>query len=219
MAQYRMRATGEVLDEDAYKALHPNVSFAPNFVPVDADRIVATVPPIVGVGQRAVLDGIVFDGGKWMQAWRVEDLPPEQVQAIKRAAVNARWADIKAERTRRERGGAKVGSHWFQTDADSRIKFLGIKDKARDALLAGGDASTVLRQGATPIRWKTYDNSFATVTVGLIHDLVEAIGTLDQTAFACAETHRVAMIQSPDPSVYDFSDGWPAIYGEAAWQG
>lgn len=207
-----MKATGDVLDESAYKALHPNVSFAPGFVPVDADRVVVVEPPQVTPFQRAVRDGIVQTAGKWVEAWRIEDLPLDEKNAVFQKIVAERWAEIKELRTKLERGGVRVGSSWFQSDADSRIKFLGLKDKARDAMMSGGTTSTVLYQAGAPIRWKTFDNSFVTVTVGLALDIVEAVGTLDALAFAKAEEHRIAMVTSGDPSNYDYSAGWPATY-------
>lgn len=212
MAEYRMRATGEVLDEEAYRALHPNVSFAPGFDPIDADRIVPTEPPEMGRYQRAVRDGIAYDKGAWLEAWRIEDLPAAEAQDIRRQAMAAQWAAIKARRDECETGGVEVNGAWFQTDASSRIKFLAIKDKARDALLTGGTRTTVINQADTAIRWKTFSNSFITMTVGLALDIVEAVGTLDAQAFARAEQHRLAMMQSPDPGAYDFSAGWPPSY-------
>ena len=35
----------------------------------------------------------------------------------------------------------------------------------------------------------------------------------DQAIFQAAETHKAAMLAAPDPDSYDFSAGWPAVYG------
>lgn len=214
MAEYRMRDTGEILDEQAYRALHPNVSFAPGFVPIDADRIVETPAPAVGRYQRAVRDGITFDDGKWMQAWFVESLPPDELKAARRQASEERWLEIKARRTQCEYGGVQVGSAWFHTDADSRIKYLALKDQARDVLAAGGSAATPLVHLGKQIRWKTLGTVFVPMTAGLACEVVQAVGELDAAAFANAEQHRIAMMMSPDPAEYDFSAGWPATYEE-----
>lgn len=125
----------------------------------------------------------------------------------------AKWEAIKAERDRRKAGGLKVGALWFHSDADSRIQHLGLKDKARDLLAAGGvvtDNLTILGQ---PVRWKTIDGSSATVTAELAFDIVAAAGDLDARLFAVAETHRAAMEAAADPSAYDFSAGWPETFG------
>jgi len=127
-------------------------------------------------------------------------------------AQAAIWELIKAERDRRKAGGFKVGTDWFHSDADSRIQHLGLKDKARDLLAAGGamtDNLTILGQ---PVRWKTMDGSFAIVTAQLAFDIVAAAGDLDARLFAVAETHRAAMEAAADPAAYDFSVGWPATF-------
>jgi len=127
------------------------------------------------------------------------------------------WERIKAERDRRKAGGFKVNvggaDKWFHSDADSRIQHLGLKDKARDLLAAGGamvDKITILGQ---PVKWKTMDGSFVEVTAQVSFDIVAAAGDLDAQLFVAAETHRAAMEASPDPSLYDFSAGWPATFG------
>ena len=102
---------------------------------------------------------------------------------------------------------------WFHSDSDSRIQHLGLKDKARDLLAAGGalaDNLTILGQ---PVRWKTMDGSFAQVTAQLAFDIVTAAGDLDARLFAVAETHRAAMEAAAAPAAYDFSAGWPETFG------
>ena len=63
------------------------------------------------------------------------DPPAPSAAAIKAA----KWESIKVERDRRKAGGFKVGALWFHSDADSRIHHLGLKDKARDLIAAGGE--------------------------------------------------------------------------------
>jgi len=124
-----------------------------------------------------------------------------------------KWDSIKAERDRRKAGGFRVGTLWFHSDADSRIQHLGLKDKARDLIAAGGamaDNLTILGQ---PVRWKTMDGSFANVTAQLAFDIVAAAGDLDARLFAVAETHRASMEAAADPAAYDFSAGWPETFG------
>lgn len=134
----------------------------------------------------------------------VDPAPPTAAQV---------WDHIKAERDRRKAGGFKVGTLWFHSDADSRIQHLGLKDKARDLLAAGGamaDNLTILGQ---PVTWKTMDGSFATITAQLAFDIVAAAGDLDARLFTVAETHRAAMEAAADPAAYDFSAGWPETFG------
>ncbi|OHC70006.1 MAG: hypothetical protein A3H93_17185 [Rhodocyclales bacterium RIFCSPLOWO2_02_FULL_63_24] len=140
----------------------------------------------------------VFAAGAWER-----DLATERTLA---------WTAIKARRDAIKVGGVQVGAYWFHSDADSRIQHLGLKDKARDLLAAGGtmaDAITILGQ---PVQWKTLSGAFVTVTVQLAYDIVTAAGNLDATAFAVAETHRQAMEAAADPALYDFSVGWPPAF-------
>ena len=123
------------------------------------------------------------------------------------------WERIKAERDRRKTGGFKVGALWFHSDADSRIQHLGLKDKARDLLATGGEMAVNLTILGQPVRWKTMDGSFATITAQLAFDIVAAAGDLDARLFTVAETHRAAMEATSNPAVYDFSAGWPETFG------
>lgn len=122
------------------------------------------------------------------------------------------WEQIKRKRDTIKNGGVKVGTYWFHSDADSRIQHLGLKDKARDLLAAGGamtDDLTILGQ---QVRWKTMDGSFVTITAQLAFDIVAAVGDLDARLFAVAEQHRAAMEAAADPASYDFSVGWPETF-------
>jgi len=67
---------------------------------------------------------------------------------------------------------------------------------------------------AANLQWKTTDGSFITMTQTLAQQVFGAVAANDQTIFAAAETHRVAMEASADPASYDYSGGWPKIYGE-----
>jgi hypothetical protein len=138
------------------------------------------------------------------------DPPPETAAQV--------WERIKFDRDRRKSGGFKVNvgssNKWFHSDADSRIQHLGLKDNARDLIAAGGAMTDNLSIFGQPVRWRTMDGSFATITAQLAFDIVAAAGDLDARLFAVAETHRAAMEAAPDPAAYDFSAGWPKSFGE-----
>jgi hypothetical protein len=141
--------------------------------------------------------------------WVVQQTPapdPSKARA-------SRWESIKVERDRRKAGGFKVGALWFHSDADSRIQHIGLKDKARDLITAGGAMTDNLIILGQSVKWKTMDGSFATITAQLAFDIVAAAGDLDARLFTVAETHRVAMEAAADPATYDFSAGWPETFG------
>ena len=115
-------------------------------------------------------------------------------------AKSAKWDAIKAERDRRKAGGVKVGAKWFHSDDGSRIQQMGL----------------VMMGASIPanLQWKTMDGTFITMTQTLASQVFQAVAASDQAIFNSAETHRVAMEASADPASYDYSGGWPKIYGE-----
>ena len=136
------------------------------------------------------------------------DPPPES----REAAIERIDTAIKAERDRRKVGGMLVSGKWFQTDADSCIQFLGLKDRARDVLIAGGAFTDMVKVLGQPVPWRTMDGTYAPITVQLAFDVVTAKGDTDAMLFKVCETHRAAMKASASPATYDFSGGWPAVY-------
>ena len=115
--------------------------------------------------------------------------------------VKARqWDAIKAERDRRKAGGVKVGAKWFHSDDGSRIQQMGL----------------VMMGASIPanLQWKTMDGTFITMTQTLASQVFQAVAASDQAIFTAAETHRATMEASADPASYDYSTGWPKIYGE-----
>lgn len=114
------------------------------------------------------------------------------------------WWLIKAERERRTlTGGYQVNGFWFHSDQLSRDQQLKLR-------LAGADVPSV--------QWKTMSGEFVQMTPGLASAIVLASGESDIAIFAAAEAHRAAMLASPDPAAYDYSQGWPLTYDEWAAQ-
>lgn len=110
------------------------------------------------------------------------------------------WQRIKAERDRRKAGGVKVGAKWFHSDTFSRTQQMGL------VMLGAGIPAN--------LQWKTMDGSFIAMTQAVAQSVFAAAAANDQAIFAVAEGHRVAMEASTDPASYDYSGGWPKIYGE-----
>ncbi|HYF88965.1 DUF4376 domain-containing protein [Azospirillum sp.] len=135
--------------------------------------------------------------------YRMVDLPQAEVEAAKAAT----WERIKAERDRRTSGGGfRVmvdGSPcWFHSDTLSRSQHMGM-------FLMGAS----LPAG---IMWKTMSGAFVEMTPAIATAVFYAAAASDQAIFGAAEAHKAAMLESPDPAAYDFSAGWPVIYGEEA---
>lgn len=124
------------------------------------------------------------------------------------------WERIKAERDSRTAGGVLVGSHWFHSDADSRIKWLGTKDSARDVIAAGGATTDRVYVDGEALVWKTMAGEFVPVDVALAFAVVEATKVLDKRLFATAEAKRVELEASGNPAAYDVLAGWPETFAE-----
>lgn len=124
---------------------------------------------------------------------------PTHAQAIAHA-----WEAIKTERDRRKAGGVKVKvgttNKWFHSDDASRIQQMGL-------VMMGANIPAGLQ-------WKTMDGTFVAMDQTVASNVFAAAAASDQAIFAVAETHKVEMEASVDPSTYDFSTGWPKIYGE-----
>lgn len=134
-------------------------------------------------------------------AWVEAGNTPEPAIAPTPDQIKAHaWDAIKAERDRRRTGGVAVGAKWFHSDDASRIQQLGL----------------VMMGSAIPagLQWKTMDGTFVAMTQTLAGQIFNAAAASDQAIFARAEQHKAAMEAAADPARYDYSAGWPAIYGE-----
>lgn len=127
-----------------------------------------------------------------------------QEEVLSEAKVNI-WANIKAERDRRtSTGGYKVTvngeAKWFHSDQPSRVQQL--------ALFQLGSMLPA------DLQWKTMDGSFVVMTKELAGLIVVHASLSDQAIFEAAEAHKAIASIIADPLTYDYSSGWPLIFGE-----
>lgn len=136
------------------------------------------------------------------EGWRKTDAGFVRPPAVPLIEIKARmWDAIKAERDRRiQSGGYKIGTKWFHSDTFSRTQQMGL------VMLGAGIPAS--------LQWKTMDGTTATMTQSLAEQIFAAAAASDIAIFAAAETHKVAMEASADPASYDYSTGWPKIFGE-----
>ena len=140
-----------------------------------------------------------FDGIKWVP---------------NASAVRAdKWEKVKAERDRlTQEGGYRVGEHWFHSDNFSRTQHIGLKDRARDMLAAGGTMAETIEISGESVQWKTMGGEFVVMTAQLAFNVVQAAGQSDAALFKTAEVHRDAMAASKTPWTYDVLAGWPLSF-------
>lgn len=132
--------------------------------------------------------------------WLAEGNTPDPAESPAEAKAS-KWDAIKAERDRRiQTGGYKVGTKWFHSDTFSRTQQMGL-------VMLGASIPA-----NTP--WKTMDGTTITMTQTLAGQIFATAAASDIAIFAAAETHKAAMEASADPASYDYSGGWPKIYGE-----
>jgi hypothetical protein len=152
--------------------------------------------------QTHVLTGLfVWDESVYTVAQMIRALTGDEIAANRSAIELMMWEQIKQERERRRVGGVLVAGKWFHSDDQSRIQHLGLM------MMGAG-----LPVG---IMWKTMDGSFIELTQSLVGGIFQALAGADQFNFATAETHRIAMEASIDPTLYDFSTGWLDCYTPA----
>lgn len=134
------------------------------------------------------------------EAAHADRVAAEQSLEARRAQA---WERIKAHRDElSDNGGYKVivngVDKWFHSDAKSKTQQLGL----------------VIAGPAVPaIQWKTMDGTFITMSQAWAGAIFAAAAAQDAAIFAKAEFHRLAMEAAADPLAYDFSGGWPAVYG------
>jgi len=132
--------------------------------------------------------------------WLAQGNTPAPADVIPPPSKAEIWARIKTERDRRiQNGGYKVGAKWYHSDTFSRTQQMGL-------VMMGANLPA-------NVQWKTMDNTFVTMTQTLAGQIFGTAAASDIGIFSAAEAHRVAMEASADPAAYDFTGGWPPMFG------
>lgn len=134
------------------------------------------------------------------------DLKPSaaQVKADK-------WEDIKAERDRLIQGGGyALDGYWFHSDAYSLDQQQCLILSAMQVKAAGGDMNAPLM--ATP--WYAMGRVPVEMTASLALRLLPASMAQQVAILEAAKAHKAALDACADPASYDFSEGWPTVFGD-----
>lgn len=125
---------------------------------------------------------------------------PSRAQAEENA-----WVAIKAARDRRRfTGGVNVGTNWFQSTSVATSEYNSL------ALLSAGlPDNAVLREG-----WRTMNGAAVDMTPALVRQILAAGFATVAAIDDAAQAHKAAMMASAAPAAYDFSGGWPTMFGE-----
>lgn len=138
-----------------------------------------------------------WDGSQWVYDQQTHD-------DYLAYAKSMMWERIRVLRDQRSEMGYPADGKWWHNDAVSRTRVLGLMIM----MLAGG--------GQIPpgVVWKTMSGELIQLTPQVITMMFQGAATYDVWMFAVAEQHRMAMEATPDPFTYNYSAGWPPVYGE-----
>lgn len=112
---------------------------------------------------------------------------------------------LKTERDRRQlEGGVKVGDHWYLSTERATGEYNSLINASQ-----GMPEDTVLRSG-----WRTMSGATVDMTPLLARQIllagIQQRCAIDDAALA----HKAAMEACADPASYDFSTGWPPVFGD-----
>ena len=129
-------------------------------------------------------------------------------------AKSAMWDKIQIERTRRKECAFPVDfggkTYYFHGDAESRGQQHGLMAGVNLLLATGKPLTTVL----TTVPWVTKGGTNVTMTGELALTIFQTQMRREGEFFSVARAHKEAMEASAEPWNYNYSAGWPKIYGE-----
>lgn len=170
--------------------------------------------------------GWVLIGGTW-QAVPAHVPTAEEIAAaeaaaadaaadVRTAAIDEKWEAIKAFRDNRLlTGGYPAGGHWYYSDLIARSQHLANARAADIVKAASGDMNaTMLISGITPRVVKSMDNGYMPITANIAHAIMTGAEMHEASTYASGIAHKIALDGSSDPANYDFTIGWPAVFGE-----
>ena len=153
---------------------------------------------------------------KYVEGGFVLDAPPSPYHSLNangdwylnnevlQNAKNMMWERIKSYRDEREDSGVKMAidtvNYWFHSDTKSLIKYIFLMIFAS--------------QFPNALKWKTLSGDKVTLSTSIIINLFFTILNYGGVVFEVAEQHKVDMQSASDPLNYNYTTGWPPIFGE-----
>lgn len=129
----------------------------------------------------------------------------------RKADLDSCWEKIKEKRDQlTQNGGYPLDGFWFHSDAYSLSQQQGLIISAMQVQSAGGDMNAPLM--TTP--WYAIGSAPVELTASLALRLLPAAMAQQVAIFEAAKTHKAALDACSDPASYDFSKGWPKVYGD-----
>lgn len=161
---------------------------------VNATQELELNTPLIYVDNTLSISGAPTAYSSWVNfEWVTDSIKIQNAQ-------DEIWTKIKNVRDYRKSSGVKVGDYWFHSDSESRIQQLGL-------VIMGANIPPNLM-------WKTLSGIFVVMTLTLAQQIFSATSSSDVAIFTIAEQHREALLASADPLNYDYTTGWPPMFGE-----
>lgn len=118
------------------------------------------------------------------------------------------WERIKAYRDQREESGVSVlingQTYWFHSDVKSLIKYLFLLFLA-----------TVFSANfPSALKWKTMGGDEVQMSPMDVIAVFNRVLYVGNYVFELGRMHREQMLLAEDPESYDYTTGWPPIFGE-----
>lgn len=202
--QFRMKGSGDLVDEYAFRAQFPNMSLPAVIDDVTAsdlgaDLVVPVDPPAIGEFQTTTVT-VEQDPAdqKWKQVWTVTNMADADIKAIlKQRATQKRW-EI-------ETGGLTMGDgSQVGTTIDDQNRISNVIVNAT-------------RAGISTVDFKAQDG-WKTLAIADVESIGDAIATHVQACFTAEKDHHAAIdgIVAGAQTVYDqliaydVNANWPA---------
>lgn len=172
-------------------------------------------PPITEAFHDAIRGSIALVNGSWVQQWTIVPWSDARIAAAKTGDIASVWELIKVERDRRlNTGGYLALGHWYNSDVRAKGEQSDLAIQADKIALAGGDMAAQYVTDGIPVSWKTMDGVYVPMNGNLAIAIRDAARSQTVKTYKAAATHQYYLGLSANPGAYDFSAGWPPIYGE-----
>lgn len=134
------------------------------------------------------------------------------------------WEKIKLYRDTHKYKGVKITvnsvDYWIHSDEVSRIQHLGLLGVAILHVFKTFFGVTQFESFPEDLYWKTLGSNnlgepvFVLMTWVVALQIFAADMKLEAACFGKAEYHRMMLLASSDPYNYDYTTGWPAVFGD-----
>ena len=194
MNTYRLKSTGQVVTEQEYRALKPNVSYPAVLVPDDADAILQAPIPSYNADTHSVSQGQpVQDAlGNYVTGYIITPLSEESIAASLLAAKTAKNLAINQWRAAANASTFTHDGHTYSCDALSRGDI--------DAV-AGSISLTGAFPQYFPMAWKDVANNIVAMpTVDAFKAFYSSMTMQGTVNFGKSQTLKAALEAATSPS-------------------